>query len=99
MGRASRRKRERRRAVKPNNPGRVEHRSDGPGVINVDRKGAGTPEGSGWGGRREGSGRPRHYVNDAERQAAYRSRRTAGTSTISGHEEGKPPQAGAAAST
>jgi hypothetical protein len=97
MGRASRRKRERRRAVKPNNPGRVEHRSDEPGVINVDRKGAGTTEGSGWGGRRKRSGRPRLYANNAERQAAYRSRRTAGTSSISGHEEGKPPQGGAAA--
>lgn len=99
MGRASRRKRERRLAGKPENPGTAEPRSHGPDGIDVDRKGAGTPEGSGWGGRREGTGRPRLYVNDAERQAAYRSRRTAGTSSISGHEEGKPPQGGAAATT
>jgi len=95
MGRASRRKRERRSASPQEKPAPGELGAHGPDGVNVDHHGAATPDGHSWGGRRTGAGRPRLYKNDAERQAAYRARRRSTTSSIQEHRGGKPPDGGA----
>jgi len=99
MGRASRRKREKRSASSQENPAPVEQGSHGPDGVIVDRHGAVAPEVHGWGGHRTGSGRSRLFANDAERQAAYRARRRSGASSIPEHRDGKPPDGGAPAIT
>jgi len=75
MGKASRRKRERRTARSSAEPVRHELEFQVPsdagsgiesGPSDVDRR---------WGGRRVGAGRPRVYATAAERQVAYRARR------------------------
>lgn len=95
MGRASRRKREKRSGNSQNNPAPVEQGSHWPGGVMTESEGAVAPERHGWGGRRTGSGRPRLYANDADRQAAYRARRRSGTSIPPENGEGKPPDGGA----
>jgi len=99
MGRASRRKRERRSASSQYHPAPVEQGSPGPGGVITESQGAVAPERHGWGGRRTGAGRPRLHANDAERQAAYRARRRSGSSSMPEHVDGKPPDGGAPAST
>src|SRR5450631_4448608 len=91
MGRASRRKRERRGVSPQENPAPVEQGSKGPGGVITECEGAFAAERHGWGGRRTGAGRPRLYTSDAERQAAYRARRRSGTSSGREKEEGMPP--------
>jgi hypothetical protein len=95
MGRASRRKRERRAASSQNNQAPVEHGSQGTDGRNVDRQGTVAAQEHNWGGRRPGAGRPRIHTNDAERQAAYRVRRRSGASSILENQAGKPPEGGA----
>jgi hypothetical protein len=96
MGRASRRKREKRSASSQDNPAPVEQGYSVPGGVITECEGAVAPERHNWGGRRTGAGRPRLYANDAERQAAYRARRRVGTASVRENEEGKPPDGGAA---
>jgi hypothetical protein len=95
MGRASRRKRERRSASPQEKPAPGELGSQGLDGVNMGHHGVAIPDGHSWGGRRTGAGRPRLYTSDAERQAAYRARRRSTTSSIPEHRDGKPPAGGA----
>lgn len=98
VGRASRKKRERRMARSRLEPSAVGHLDP---VLD-----AGEPDGKGgteelrrrWGGPRIGAGRPRLYVTAAERQAAYRARKRAVTDADGERQpEGKPSEGGAPA--
>lgn len=96
MGRASRRRRERRAASSTPEP--VGHESDTqvPSAAESDLTSDGPQVGRGWGGRRDGAGRQRVYATPAERQAAYRARRkTNGVRESALDLEGKPPFGGA----
>jgi len=99
MGRASRRKRERRSASSQEIPAPVEQGSHGPSGVIKECEGGVASERHGWGGRRTGAGRPRLYASDAVRQAAYRARRRAAKENDLENEEGKPPDGGAPAFT
>ena len=95
MGRASRRKRDKRSAMSQDTPAQVEQGSSGPDGVITECEGAVATKRHGWGGRRNGAGRPRLYSNDAERQAAYRARCLKGNSLGPENQVGKPPDGGA----
>lgn len=95
MGKASRRKRERRSAKTSKQPVLEGHRA--PVLVSEDSEDDDPllSRKRGWGGLRPGAGRPRVYVDAAARQAAYRARRRVTLEDRSDQQGGKPPNGGA----